>query len=280
MLTLQDAYEGYKRSREGELSPRSLVWVQQKVDVHLKDLLDKPMDQITPKVCRELHERLSRSSGTYSANGVARVLKAIWSDAARTEDLPPNPVVRGVRMNKEWPAELHIELEDLPQVWRDLDSIQDRVRRACWLTLLLTGLRSHDARSMAWANLDLDGMVLHVPSPKGGRDRAFDLPLCAYLVGELDALPRTSEWLFPKRKAYLTELRRTTEFNHNPHSFRRLYRTLAIEAQVDFVCCKLLMNHSLAGDVSMRYVSKRQVLGPMRAGAEKIASLILSHRGK
>jgi hypothetical protein len=86
--------------------------------------------------------------------------------------------------------------------------------------------------------------------------------------------------VFPKRKAYLTELRRTAEFDHNPHSFRRLYRTLAIEAQVDFVTCKLLMNHSLAGDVSMRYVSKRQVLGPMRDGAEKIASLILGHRGK
>jgi hypothetical protein len=131
MLTLQDAYDGYKRSREGELSPRFLVWVDQKVTVHLRDLLDTPMDQITPRMCRDLHERLSRSSGTYSANGVARVLKAIWSDAARTEDLPANPVVRGVRMNKERPAELHIEMDDLPQVWRDLGSIRNPIHRAC-----------------------------------------------------------------------------------------------------------------------------------------------------
>ena len=58
MITLAEAYEGYKRSREGELSPRSLVWVEQKVSVHLSDLLDEPMDQITPKVCRDLRERL------------------------------------------------------------------------------------------------------------------------------------------------------------------------------------------------------------------------------
>ena len=38
--------------------------------------------------------------------------------------------------------------------------------------MLLTGLRSGDARSMKWENLDQDG-VLTVPSPKGGEAKAF-----------------------------------------------------------------------------------------------------------
>ena len=100
MLTLREAYPDYRRSREDELSPRSLVWYDQKVRVHLDHLLDTELDQITPRMCRDLHEGLSRSSGKSSANGVARVLKAILNDAGRTTDLL-NPVSRGIRMNKE-----------------------------------------------------------------------------------------------------------------------------------------------------------------------------------
>jgi len=104
MLTLREAYQDYRRIREDELSPRSLVWYDQKVRVHLDYLLDTELDQITPRMCRDLHEDLSRSSGKSSANGVARALKAILNDAGRTTDLPRNPVSRGIRMNKEVPA--------------------------------------------------------------------------------------------------------------------------------------------------------------------------------
>jgi hypothetical protein len=53
------------------------------------------------------------------------------------------------------------------------------------MAMLLTGLRSHDARSMRWEHLDEDG-VLTVPSPKGGADRAFRLPLPRRLLQVLE----------------------------------------------------------------------------------------------
>ncbi|HMQ92480.1 MAG TPA: hypothetical protein PKA33_16075 [Amaricoccus sp.] len=56
MLTLRDAYQDYRRSREDELSPRSLVWYDQKVRVHLSHLLDTELDQITPG-CAETSTR-------------------------------------------------------------------------------------------------------------------------------------------------------------------------------------------------------------------------------
>jgi len=141
---------------------------------------------------------------------------------------------------------------------------------------MLTGLRSHDARSMRWENLDADG-VLHVPEPKGGRTKAFDLPLCTYYLRmELDCLPRHSEWVFPARRPYFKELRRVPEFDHNPHSMRRLYRTMRVEAGVEFTMAKLLLNHSMAGDISFRYVSRAQLLGPMREASEE---RLEPHRG-
>jgi hypothetical protein len=86
--------------------------------------------------------------------------------------------------------------------------------------------------------------------------------------------------VFPARRAYLTELRRTTEFDHNPHSFRRLYRTMCVEAGVEFTMAKILLNHSMASDISFRYVSREQLLGPMREASEKVAARLLSYRGK
>jgi integrase len=277
MLTLREAYQDYIAGRKHELSPRSIGWMDQKVETYMVHLLDKPLEEITPRACRALHEELSRTSGRYSSNGALRVLKAVWNDAARTYDLPPNPVSRGVRMNKEYPAELTITLEDLPKLWRDLEAIEDPIKRTCWLTLMMTGLRSHDARSMEWEQIDGDG-VLHLPNPKGGKAKAFDLPLCDYLIGRLDHLDRRSDYVFPSRRPYLTELRRTPEFDHNPHPFRRLYRTLCVEAEVDFTTSKLLLNHSMASDISFRYISRAQLLGPMKQAAEKVAKLLLSYR--
>ena len=88
------------------------------------------------------------------------------------------------------------------------------------------------------------------------KDQSVRPALCTYLRAELDCLPRHSEWVFPARRTYFKELRRLPEFNHNPHSLRRLYRTMCVEAGVEFTMAKLLLNHSMAGDIRFRYVSR------------------------
>jgi hypothetical protein len=77
-----------------------------------------------------------------------RVLKLILNDVARTHDLPPNPVTRGVRMNKEKARDWAVRPDERPDLWVTLDLMEDRTRRACWLLILTTGLRSGNARSV------------------------------------------------------------------------------------------------------------------------------------
>lgn len=69
--------------------------------------------------------------------------------------------------------------------WRSLDRMEDRVRRVCWIVMLLCGLRCGDARSIKWEHIDADG-VLTVPSPKGGEAKAFKLPLPRFVRQELE----------------------------------------------------------------------------------------------
>jgi integrase len=214
-----------------------------------------------------------------------RVLKAIYNDAARSHDLPPNPVSRAVRFNKHHQRNWAVGPEGLPALWQKLDAMKNQTHAAVWLVMLLTGLRVTDACSMRWENLDADGVLL-VPSPKGGPDRAFKTPMPRLV---LQALARVKEetaklespFVFAstgKRYPYLQCINRCDAFPYAPHAMRHTYRTAALEAGVDMQTITLLMNHRPHG-VTWTYVTRAQLIGPMREAQEKISAAISRHRG-
>lgn len=282
--SLRTAWERYRETRGPELQPSTLVWYEEKVLRVLKPILDVPLDKLDRETVRALHEKITRKNGPYGANGAMRALKAVYNDAARTQDLPPNPVSRAVRMNKEAPRKWALDAAGLTEAWRLLDAMDDRIRAACWTVMLLTGLRSHDARSMRWEHLDDDG-VLTVPSPKGGADRAFRLPLPRRLLQVLEMVkqettPMESPFVFPSltsKSGHIEEMRRTDEFPHAPHQMRHTYRTWALEAGVDMQTVTLLMNHRPAG-VTWGYVTRAHLLGHMREAQEKVCAAMVRHR--
>jgi integrase len=282
---LGDALERYLTTRP-DLSPRTRAWYAQKIEGPLKPLAKLPVDRIDRETVRALHEKITRKAGPYGANGAMRVLKLLLNDVARTHDLSANPVSRGVRMNKEAARDWAIPPDAMPLAWRQLDALEDRVRRGCWVTLLLTGLRSHDARSMRWDHVDADG-VLTVPNPKGGEAKAFKLPLPRFLIQELEEVraltaPLESPFVFASptsASGHIEQLTRTKGFPHAPHGMRHSWRTFCLEAGVDLQMAMVLLNHRPAG-VTWNYVTRANLLGPMREASERVASLILSYRGR
>lgn len=157
--SLRTAWERYRETRGVELRPSTVGWYEEKVLGPLKPILDIPFDRLDRETVRSLHEKITKKNGPYGANGAMRALKAVYNDAARTQDLPPNPVSRAVRMNKEAPRQWALDVAGLTAAWRAIDAMDDQLRAACWTVLLLTGLRSHDARSMKWEHLDDDDRV-------------------------------------------------------------------------------------------------------------------------
>jgi integrase len=282
--TVAEAMERYLSARADELRPQTQKWYRAKVDGPLSTLKKLPVDRIDRDRVRALHESITKKHGKYCANGAMRVLKLLINDVARTHDLPPNPVSRGVRMNKERSRDWAVGPVEMPLLWKQLDGMEDRVRRACWLTMLLTGLRSNDARSMRWEHIDGDG-VLFVPSPKGGEERAFRVPLPKLLIQALEEVrsltrPLESRFIFASsasRSGYIEEIRRTTGFPYAPHQMRHTYRTHALEAGVDFQTVTLLMNHATT-HVSFNYVTKAHLVGHMREAQEAVCRRLASFR--
>lgn len=281
--TIAEALERYLDGRP-DLSERTVSWYRQKVDGSLGGLCSLPADRIDRETVRSLHERLTKKSGPYCANGAMRVLKLLLNDVARTHDLQPNPVTRGVRMNKEQARDWAVGPKEMPILWRRLDAMEGRLRRACWLLMLTTGLRSTNARSVRWEHLQDDG-VLFIPRAKSGR--SFHLPLPHLMIQELGEVreltkPLESPFIFPSTKAksgHIEQMVRIKSFPYAPHQMRHTYRTHALEAGVDFQSVTMLMDHANA-HVSFNYVTRAHLTGHLRDCQELVCKRILSYRGR
>lgn len=280
--TIEQAMERYLAGRP-DLSPETVRWYRKKVEVPLAPLRKLPVDRIDRETVRTLHEKITRKAGPYGANGAMRVLKLLLNDVARTHDLDPNPVSRGVRMNKEEARDWAVGPQEMPLLWRRLDDMDDRVRRACWLLMLTTGLRSTNARSARWEHLEDDG-VLFVPKAKSGR--SFRLPLPRLVVQELGEVreltaPLESPLMFPSSKSksgYIERMARTAEFPYAPHQMRHTYRTHALEAGIDFQSVTMLMDHANT-HVSFNYITRAHLTGHLRECQERVCARLLSYRG-
>lgn len=283
--TVEQALERYIESRGDDLRPRTVEFYRGKLKTGLGSLMKLPVDRVDRDTVRSLHEKLTKKSGPAAANGAMRIMKMLWNDVARTHDLPPNPVSRAVRLHRETPRDWAVPPSGMPELWRRLDGVEDRLRRAAWMTMLLSGLRCGDVLTMRWENIDEDG-VLTLPSPKGGERKAFKLPLTRLVLQELEHVrqltrPLESKWVFASsvsKSGHIEELRRTEQFPYAPHAMRHSWRTFALEAGVEVGMTMVLMNHRPAG-VTWNYVTRSNLLGGMREAAEKVAAKIASYRG-
>lgn len=205
--------------------PRSIEVIERECAKHLSDWLERPLREITRTEARERHERLTekrplhereheddeddddcdkrpdrrRAGGGYLANRVMRHVRAIWNTAEREHDLPRCPVI-AVAWNKEHRRQEPIPWVDLP-AWRGAVDALSPIRRDYSLLVLLTGLRRNDAATIRWEHVNFEARTLHRPNPKGGRDRAFTIPLSSATMAILERRRRENRddagWAFP-----------------------------------------------------------------------------------
>lgn len=247
--TLLEVLERYLSARANDLQPRTLEGYRDRLKPIMKDVGKLPMDKIDRELARSLHERVTKKHGIYAANHAMRVLKLLYNDCARTFDIPPNPVSRAVRLHKEKVRDWAIAPSDLPEFWRRLDGMQDRVRAACWLLMLTTGLRCSNARAVKWEHLSEEGNLL-IPRAKSGR--SFTLPLTRLMLQELERVkqetkPLASPFVFASptsASGHIEQMCRTPRFPYAPHMMRHTYRTVALEVGIDFQSITMLMDHA------------------------------------
>lgn len=207
--TLAEACEQYiaRLQRDGK-RPTSIDTISREIlgrneerdGSYLRPWLDRALSSITGRECRARHEEITVDNGPHVANRVMRQLRAIWNfiakeAAAGVIDGIPNGrlfaanATIAVEWNKENDRSDFVIRRQEPVPWSDLPAWHDAVlalknpiRRDYNLVVLLTGLRRMDAATIRWEHVDFAAGTLKRPNPKGGRERAFQIPLSVELV--------------------------------------------------------------------------------------------------
>jgi integrase len=162
-------------------------------------------------------------------------------------------------------------LTDLPAWFAQLEKLDNPVRREFHLFTLLSGSRPATLRNARLEHLNLRRRVLHLPNPKGGAKRAFDIPLSRQMIrclvrviqaGRIMYPVQSMQWIFPSdsETGFMREQKESRKrLSKWGNDLRQTYRTIAAAAGVSEIDCRLLMNHAIQG-VNAGYITRHKLL--------------------
>lgn len=291
-ISLRTAWERYRDGhmiRKGR-SAGTIENYRDHMERLFKDWLDKPLARLgrQPNLVSERHDKITKDHGAYIANGAMRSLRAVYNHACKTNlDLPRVNPVTAVDWNAERRRDTGMGAGPLAGWFAELGKLDNVVRREFHLLILLSGSRPTALKSIRIEHIDLKRRLLHIPKPKGGEERAFDIPLSrpmircvirAIRIGRIAYPDQAAFWLFPadSRSGHLAEHKEDrSHLSKWGNELRQTYRTLAQAAGVPQLDIHLLMNHSLPG-VNAGYITRDGLLGDhLRKQQERISQVIL-----
>ncbi|MEO5923813.1 MAG: tyrosine-type recombinase/integrase [Bryobacteraceae bacterium] len=286
-VTLSIAVEAYIQNR---LSMKKMAPITEKLArYNLTKYLDHWKDRTLERIGADrpgiaaLHQMLTAKHGPATCNQVMRLVAAVyrWSKDRTHLDLPdwPRKVAEiHVIPARDWaysPDELRAwwSATEKPKGGKEVQkgvSTLGPIKRAWWLTALLTGARKGSIEALRWTDVDLSKRVIRFSVTKG--DRPYSVPmsdtlaeLLAQYQGSPDVPP--SQWVFPSPVidgGHLVDVKNPNEGVGPAHRLRHTFRTTLAELGASPDQARMLMGHSMAGDVSRGYISAPLVVESLR----------------
>lgn len=312
-ITLRQAWALYREQRLVDASPRTVEQYEDVLERTLHDWLDRPLKELAenPVEVANRHKRIKNrqepltekdkvkralrgratdgGGGPYHANHCMRVLRAVYLFARQAHSyLPDQHPCRMVKWHKEKPR-ADAPLMDARAIrgwFAQWATIKSPIRREMHLLFLLSAARRTALLSAEWRHLDLRRRVLHQPRPKGGEDKAYDIPLSRAMVASLRRLRevhRADQWespfLFPSDRSESGHITRLMEdelpgFKYG-HDLRHTWCTHAAYVGLSEFHARAISNHQTRRDVHSRYVDVRALNRPLRRSQEQMSRYFL-----
>jgi hypothetical protein len=292
-ITLHEAWERYRVGhmvRKGR-SAGTIASYQDHVERIFKSWRDKPLRELgeKPGLVADRHNAITQKHGPYIANGAMRTLRAIYNHARKTHrELPAENPVGAIDWNAEARRDTGMDPQELRAWFVQLAGLGNPIRREFHLFTLLCGSRPTALKTARLDQLDLHRRVLHLPRPKGGEKKAFDIPLSRAMVrclirairyGRMLHPAEAQTWLFPADSlpGHLVEHKEDRDdLSKWGNDLRQTYRTFAQIAGVSDLDAHLLMNHSVPG-VNAGYITRNSLMaGHLRRQQDRIAKAMLN----
>ncbi|MCK1525016.1 integrase arm-type DNA-binding domain-containing protein [Bradyrhizobium sp. 17] len=297
VATLKQAWQRYLEAhliRKGR-SEKTISGYRDHVERLFSEWLDTPLLALAndPARVAEKHDQLTRENGPYMANSSMRTLRAIYNHARKTNrSLPRDNPADAVDWNQEERRNTGMGTGDLKGWFLELANLDNPIRREFHLFTLLCGSRPTALQQARPEHINFRRRTLHIPKPKGGSKRAFDIPLSREMILSLIRVLRfgrqmhpsqAPKWLFPAESAsgHLAETKEDRDILSKwGNDLRQTFRTIATAAGVSEFDAKLLMNHSIVG-VNAGYVTRHKLVEDhLRSQQQAISTVVFSALGK
>jgi site-specific recombinase XerD len=292
-ITLRQAWERYRTAhliRKGR-SDRTIESYRDHVERIFVGWLDTPLKELglDPAKVAKKHDDTSNEHGPYIANGSMRTLRAIYNHARKTnKSLPADNPANAIDWNRELRRNTGMGTDDLEAWFTELAALENPVRREFHLFTLLSGCRSSALQEVRSHHVDFRRRILHIPRPKGGTNRAFDIPLSREMIlclvramrfGRQMYPSQAAEWIFPadSETGHLAEQKEDrATLSKWGNDLRQSFRTIAAAAGVSEFDARLLMNHAIPG----ANISRHKLLeNHLRAQQQQISSAVFAALG-
>jgi len=176
---------------------------------------------------------------------------------------------------------------DISALLKELYALENPLRREFHLLTLFSGSRPTALKKIRLEHVDLNRRIIHIPRPKGGEEKAFDIPLSQPMIrcvvrairwARIMYSGQAKSWLFPADSdpGHLVEHKEARDvLSKWGNDLRQSYRTLAQAAGVSELDIHLLMNHSLPG-VNAGYITRDRLLKDhLRRQQQGISELVV-----
>jgi integrase len=275
-------------------SPNTVASYRDHVERMLRDWLDYPLMTLgqNPRMVADRHDKMTHDHGAYAANNAMRTLRAVYNHARKTARILPadNPTF-GVDWNPQHRRDTAMGAHDLPRWFTEAGRLRHPIRREFHLFLLLSGSRPGALMEAKLEHLHVEKRLLHIPTPKGGPKKAFDIPLSRPMIRCLVRAMRASRILHPQEArtwifaadsgvGHLVEHDepRSRLFKWG-NDLRQSFRTLGQACGLSEIDMHLLMNHSIPG-VNAGYITRAKLLSDHLLTAQERLSKFIIDMGR
>lgn len=258
----------------------------------LRELARDPriMESEVERIKARLHNQ--KRGGHAAAAQSARFVRVLFSFAQRRDpDLLGDPTSAVATKDVQQDDLPILHYGDMAAWMKAVRELPNAIEQEALLFTLLSGLRRNSLVELKWGDLRkpiLKSRALRIPTPKGGRDRSFDLVLSRAMLRCLWRARRASRMLFPEHaeqfvfagpKGHVSGNHLTKLGVASNHALRRSYASEARAAGVPFDSIGRLLNHK-AGGVTSHYI-RGSALGALQlAEQETISAHLLRGLGR
>ena len=262
---------GWKISLEGRCS--TLDQWRRDLTVTCKPIARKFVDEITTDDIESVLQPYWNRGQLKSASELRKRIEAVLGYATAQKMRKGDNPASWTIFEHLWPGEKPQEdVHHAALPWRDAPAFFQRLHQSDAIGarllefIMLTAVRSNEARGATWSEIDLEARVWTIPAARMKMNRAHDVPLSESAVALLRSLEKTGEFVFvgghrgpakekgkPIRNASLwSQMRRLTD-EATTHGFRASFRMWCGETGVDRELAERCLAHKVGSDAENAY---------------------------